>query len=84
MTPRDLHEMLDPIADTREVVLRRAVPGDGLPAVWRAAAQDARSAYAEWCAAPGPATRAAHLAAEDQADAAVASLRAAAPSRALA
>ncbi len=75
MTTQDLHPLLDPLADTREVVVRRLDDGDGLLAVWRAAAEDARGAYARWCGTPGRAARTAYQAAEDRADAALASLR---------
>ncbi len=84
MTTQDIHPLLESLADTREVVICRVVDGDGLPAVWRAAAQDARLAYADWCAAPGTGTHAIYLAAEDQADAALESLHADAEPRALA
>jgi len=83
MTTKDIHPLLEDLADTREVVIRRVVDGDGLPGVWRAAAQDARLAYAGWCAAPGAGTHAIYLAAEDQADAALESLHADAEPRVL-
>jgi len=84
MTTKDIHPLLDELEDTREVVIRRVVAGDDGPiAIWAAAAQDARLAYAEWCAAPGAPMRAAYLAAEDQADAALASLHAHAEPRGL-
>lgn len=76
MTTNDLHPLLDALCDTREIVIRRVVEGDGSLAVWRGAAQDARAAYADWCTAPGRPAHAAYLAAEDQADAAFASLHA--------
>lgn len=76
MTTKDLHPLLDALCDTREIVIRRVVGGDGLLAVWRGAAGDARVAYARWRAAPGRTAHAVYLAAEDQADAALASLRA--------
>ena len=79
MTTRDLHPLLDPLLDTREVVVRRVVAGDLLPAVWRLAADEAQAAYAAWCSAPGRLTHATYLAAEDRADAALESLQAAAP-----
>lgn len=76
MTTKDLHPLLDALSDTREIVIRRVDEGDGLLAIWRAAAQDARLAYADWCSAPGSRSHAGYLAAEDQADAALASLHA--------
>ena len=74
MTTRDLHPLLDELADTREVVMGGAVEGDLPLVVWRGAAHDARTAYSAWCTSPGGAGHAAYLAAEDQADAALASL----------
>jgi hypothetical protein len=75
MTTKDIHPLLDDLEDTREVVIRRVVEGDDGPiAIWRAAALDARSAYGAWCTAPGVPSHACYLAAEDQADAALASL----------
>lgn len=66
------------------MVIRRVAEGDdGAVAIWRAAAQDARLAYADWCAAPGVSMHAIYLAAEDQADAALASLDAHAEPRTL-
>lgn len=84
MTTKDLHPLLDALSDTSEVVIRRVVGGDGHVAVWRAAAEDVRMAYADWCASPGARTHAAYLAAEDQSDAAFASLRVQAEPHALA
>lgn len=74
MTTAELHLMLDPLPDTREVIVRRATEDDVLLAVWRGAEQDAGDAYAAWCELPGMGTHAVYLAAVDQADAAVASL----------
>ena len=85
MTTKDLHPLLDPLLDLHEVVLRRVIGDEvGLLAVWRAAAQDVRFAYAGWCASPSLRSHATYLAAEDQADAALASLDAVAEPRALA
>jgi len=83
MTTKDLHPLLDSLPDTCEVVITRVGGGDGPVAVWRSAAHDARAAYGEWCTAPGPRAHASYLAAEDQADAALASLRALPAARAL-
>ena len=83
MTTKDLHPLLDALWDTREIVIRRVVEGDGPLAVWREAAHEARVAYADWCTAPGARSHAAYLAAEDQADAAQASLHALAEPRLL-
>ena len=72
----ELRPLLDGLVDTDEVVIRRLIPGDGLLAVWRAAAYDSRCAWADRCSDPCPATRAVHVAAEDRADAAFEVLRA--------
>lgn len=80
-TTQDLHPLLDELADTRELIIRRVADAEDAPrAVWRAAAHDARECYAAWQAGGGRCAHAAYLAAEDQADAALASLRAAAES----
>ncbi len=76
MTTQELHLMLDDLPDARAIVVRRLDEPDVPLAVWRAAAQDVQLAYASWCEAPGAARYAAYLAAMDQDDAAVASLRA--------
>jgi hypothetical protein len=80
MTAQHLHDLLEDLADTREIVLRRGAPpapGDAMLEAWRAAAEDARAAYAAWCGRPGRRGRAAYAAAEDRADAALAALAAA-------
>ncbi len=78
-TTHHLHPLLDELADTRELIVRRVVDTEDAPrAVWRAAAQDAHERYLDWSAGGGRRAHTAYLAAEDQADAALASLRAAA------
>lgn len=78
-TTQDLHPLLDELTDTRELIIWRVADAEDAPrAVWRAAAQDARERYVAWQAGGGQRAHAAYLAAEDQADAALASLRAAA------
>lgn len=74
MRTNTIQHLLGDLADTHELVLRDADGGDPLLAAWRAAAHDARDAYAAWCEQPGPLTRAAYLALTDQADAAAAAL----------
>jgi len=74
-TTQDIQPLLEALVDTREVVFGRRVEGEGPVAVWRVAAQDARLAFSDWCAAPGVLSHAAYLAAEDQADAALDSLQ---------
>lgn len=77
-TTQHLHPLLDELVDTRELIVRRVADTEDAPrAVWRAAAQDAHAQYLVWCAGGGRRAHAAYLAAEDQADAAVASLWAA-------
>ena len=78
MTPsaQSVHDLLESVQDSRELVVRRRDDGVPLLGAWRGAAQDARDAYARWQGAPGPLTHAAYLAAEDQADASLASLAA--------
>jgi hypothetical protein len=71
-----IQELLGEFADTHELVLRSATPGDPLLAAWRIAAADARDAYADWCAFPGRLTYATFLALSDQADAAAVTLAA--------
>jgi hypothetical protein len=78
MTTESLHILLGDLHDTRELVFRSAYAGNPLVEAWRAAVSEAHDAYAAWCAAPGRLVHARYLAAEDQADAAVESLRAAA------
>lgn len=78
MTTRQLIETLD-LGDTHELVLARPAAGEPLLAAWRIAADDARAAYLAWCDRPSALTHAAYLAAEDQADAATATLCAARP-----
>ena len=69
-----LHPLLDELTDTRELIFRD-LDADAPVAVWRTAAEDARVLYGAWCSSRGVAAHAAYLAAEDQADAALASLR---------
>ena len=78
ITTKHLHPLLDELADTCELIVRRASDTDDAPrAVWRDAAQDAHARYLAWSSGGGRRAHAAYLAAEDQADAALASLRAA-------
>jgi hypothetical protein len=74
MTTQHLYDLLEDLADTREIVLRRAAPAgdDALVQAWRNAADDARGAYLAWCERPGRLAHAAYDAAEDRADAALA------------
>ena len=70
MSSRELKTLLDQVADTREVVLRRPrapVPDFDL---WTEARDEARDAYRRWRAAPDADTYAVYRAAQDREDAA--------------
>lgn len=75
----ELHELLDSVQDTRDVIVRRADAEDLAQAVWEAARDDALEAWAAWSRRPSGATWVVYLAARDREDAAVAALRDAAP-----
>jgi hypothetical protein len=84
MTFQHLRNLLEDLADTRELVLPAGAPGargDAMLEAWRGAAADARAAYAKWRARPGRQAHAAYEAAEDRADAALAALAAGCGSR---
>ncbi|HYM58832.1 MAG TPA: hypothetical protein VES79_12790 [Solirubrobacteraceae bacterium] len=74
MSTRDLKALLDQVADTRELVLRRAAPlGPHSSAVydaWSEAHEEAEDAYWAWQATGGPSAYAAYRAAQDREDAA--------------
>lgn len=72
MRRETLHDLLDALEDTREIVMRRTPPPaeDGLLAAWRDAQAEAVEAYRAWRARPGRDSYAVYLAAEDRADAA--------------
>jgi hypothetical protein len=69
MTARQLHDLLEEIPDTRELVVASPEP-DGLLAAWRAAHGDASRALTRWRASSGCEAFAAYRAAADRADAA--------------
>lgn len=71
-----IDHLLGDLADTHEIVLRRAEDGNPLLSAWRDAAEDARGAYAAWCVLPSAATYAVYVAMRDQADAAADTLAA--------
>jgi hypothetical protein len=69
MTAQQLHDLLEAVPDTREIVV--ACPhDDGLRAAWRAAQDDAARALRAWRDWPGADAFAAYRAAQDRADAA--------------
>lgn len=80
MTSAHLHQLLEDLEDTRELVLHRALAEhDPELSAWRQAAAAQRAAYRCWCERPGPLSYAAYLSAADQADAAVAVLQVSRP-----
>jgi len=69
MNAQQLHDLLEAVPDTREIVV--ACPADdGLLAAWRTAHEDASRALEAWRACPGREPFAAFRAAQDRADAA--------------
>jgi len=78
MTTRHLHDLLDGLADTREVVLDARVPPamrvSELFTMWSAARAEANDAYERWRVVPGASSFSVYRAAEDRADAAEAAL----------
>jgi hypothetical protein len=66
----ELKDLLDQVADTRELVLRRTHTWSASYDAWLEAREDARDAYREWLARPGAASYAAYRAAQDREDAA--------------
>jgi hypothetical protein len=77
MSTEQLHALLDDLADTHEVVIRRvphATRVTELFAMWSAARAEANDAYDAWRTGPGAHHYAVYRAAEDRADAAEAAL----------
>jgi len=70
MSTRDLKSLLDQVADTREVVLRRPRTWIADYDLWRDACDEAEEAYRCWRAAPAADTYAVYRAAQDREDAA--------------
>lgn len=77
----ELHELLDSVPDTRDVIVRRADAEDLAQAVWEAARDDALEAWAAWSRRGGRDAWAVYLAARDREDAAFTALGDAAASR---
>ena len=69
MTTQQLHDLLEAVPDTREIVVVHSAD-DGLLAAWRAAHEEASLALAAWCDVPGADAFATFRAAQDRADAA--------------
>ena len=74
MSAHELRALLDQVADTRELVLRRAADHgplwNELYDAWSDAHEEAEDAYREWRAAGDAAAYAAYRAAQDREDAA--------------
>ncbi|HWM12615.1 MAG TPA: hypothetical protein VNO82_24860 [Solirubrobacteraceae bacterium] len=70
MSLRDLKTLLDQVADTREIVLRRPRTWVADLDLWTDARDEADEAYRQWRAAPGADAYAAYRAAQDREDAA--------------
>ena len=70
MSIRELKTLLDQVADTREIVLRRARTWSADYDAWSDAREDSLQAYARWRAAPAAETYAVYRAAQDREDAA--------------
>lgn len=70
MSSHDLKTLLDQVADTREIVLRRPRTWSADYDAWADARDEALDAYREWHAAPASEAYAVYRAAQDRADAA--------------
>jgi hypothetical protein len=70
VSSRELKTLLDQVADTREVVLRRPRAWIADHDLWTDARDEACEAYHRWRAAPDPDTYAVYRAAQDREDAA--------------
>ena len=70
MSSHELKTLLDQVADTREVILRRPCARVADVDLWADARDDAREAYRRWRAAPDAVTYAVYRAAQDREDAA--------------
>jgi hypothetical protein len=66
----ELRVLLDQVADTRELVIRREVTWAPVRDAWRDAREDAAEAYRAWRVTPGAGAYAAYRAAQDREDAA--------------
>jgi hypothetical protein len=67
---RELKTLLDQVADTREIVLRRPRTWSADYDAWSDARDEALQAYARWLSAPAAESYAVYRAAQDRADAA--------------
>jgi hypothetical protein len=67
---QDLKDLLDQVADTREIVLRRPRTWSADYDAWSDARDEARQAYGRWRAAPTAESYIVYRAAQDREDAA--------------
>ena len=70
MSANELKVLLDDVADTRELVLRRAARWEPVHAAWTDASEEAAEAYRRWRTAAGRDAYAVYRAAQDRVDAA--------------
>ena len=70
MSSRELKTLLDQVADTREIVLRRAQTWSADYDAWSDACEDALVAYGRWRSSPTTESYAVYRAAQDREDAA--------------
>jgi predicted metalloendopeptidase len=70
VSSHELKTLLDQVADTREIVLRRAVGWSADHDAWSDARDEALEAYLRWRAARSAESYAVYRAAQDRADAA--------------
>ncbi len=70
MSAHELKELLDQVADTRELVLRRVVPGEAHYDAWSDAHEEAEHALQDWRRLGGWMRYATYRAAQDREDAA--------------
>jgi hypothetical protein len=70
MSAHELKELLDQVADTRELVLRRVPAWNALYDAWSDAHEEAEDAYCDWRLRGGTVRYSAYRAAQDREDAA--------------
>jgi hypothetical protein len=70
VSSRELKTLLDQVADTRDIVLRRSRTWSADYDAWSDAREDALQAYARWRAEPAAESYAVYRAAQDREDAA--------------
>jgi type II secretory pathway component PulK len=70
MSTHELKDLLDQVADTREIVLRRPRTWSASLDAWIDAREEARAAYRDWLRLPTGESYATYRAAQDREDAA--------------